>query len=290
MLTAVGLLRSEGPVVNASATSVPAGSVALVNGYPIASTLYARVLGGLAAERKTILVVEDEPTLRETLADALELVAELPSTPEPVAEAAHDTASELSQQIADAGRNPAEVDVVAHGVDPERYRPSGSNGAGGPSDSRPYILFVGALEPRKDVPSLVAAYGHVAREGLPHELVLAGPVSLTTPTVHELLRRGTPIAWVSSGFWFLGSTGGHGPRSAAIRTAQYAAAADDRRRLAFARGLPAITDRGGTTARARLKHVPDEAALRARVDAFDGDAEPPPPARDHVVEEGAVFY
>lgn len=45
------------------------------------------------------------------------------------------------------------------------------------------------------------------------ELVLAGPVSITTPTVHELLRRDVPVAWTSSGFWFLGTTGGGSPRS-----------------------------------------------------------------------------
>ena len=69
------------------------------------------------------------------------------------------------------------------------------------------------------------------------ELVLAGPVSLTTPATHELLRRNIPVAWMSSGYWFLGTTGGQGPRSAAIRTAQYEAAADPSRRFAFARSL-----------------------------------------------------
>jgi CRISPR-associated exonuclease Cas4/CRISPR-associated protein Cas1 len=69
------------------------------------------------------------------------------------------------------------------------------------------------------------------------ELVLAGPVSLTTPALHELLRRETPVAWTSSGFWFLGATGGQGPKSAAVRTAQYAFAADPARRLAFAKAL-----------------------------------------------------
>ena len=71
------------------------------------------------------------------------------------------------------------------------------------------------------------------------ELVIAGPVSLTTPTVNELLRRDIPIAWMSSGFWFLGSTGQQGPRSAAIRTAQYGLAADPARKLAFAKALTA---------------------------------------------------
>lgn len=79
------------------------------------------------------------------------------------------------------------------------------------------------------------------------ELVIAGPVSVTTPAIQELLRRDTPIAWMSSGFWFLGSTGGRGLRSAAIRTAQYAAAADERRRLGFARDLIAAKIRNQRT-------------------------------------------
>jgi len=39
---------------------------------------------------------------------------------------------------------------------------------------RPFILFVGTLEPRKNVPALVRAFGRLARE-IPHDLVLAGP-------------------------------------------------------------------------------------------------------------------
>ncbi len=71
------------------------------------------------------------------------------------------------------------------------------------------------------------------------ELILAGPVSLSTPAIHELLRREIPLAWMSSGFWFLGATGAQGPKSAATKTAQYQAAGDPARRLAFARTLVA---------------------------------------------------
>ena len=39
---------------------------------------------------------------------------------------------------------------------------------------RPFILFVGTLEPRKNVAALVRAFGRLARE-IPHDLVLAGP-------------------------------------------------------------------------------------------------------------------
>lgn len=69
------------------------------------------------------------------------------------------------------------------------------------------------------------------------ELILCGPVSLSTPAMHELLRRNIPVAWMSSGYWFLGTTGGQGPRSAAARTAQYIVAADQARRFNFAKSL-----------------------------------------------------
>jgi glycosyltransferase involved in cell wall biosynthesis len=39
----------------------------------------------------------------------------------------------------------------------------------------PYLLFVGTLEPRKNVLRLVRAYRALAAEGLPHALVLNGP-------------------------------------------------------------------------------------------------------------------
>jgi glycosyltransferase involved in cell wall biosynthesis len=41
---------------------------------------------------------------------------------------------------------------------------------------RPYVLFVGTLEPRKNLVRLVRAYRRIALTGLPHALVLAGPV------------------------------------------------------------------------------------------------------------------
>jgi hypothetical protein len=47
------------------------------------------------------------------VADALELAAELPTTPERVAAEAHATASELSQAIAAAGRHASHVDIAA---------------------------------------------------------------------------------------------------------------------------------------------------------------------------------
>lgn len=60
VLTVVGLLRSGESMVDANAAVVPTESVALVNGYPISSELYARILGGLAAERKTVELAQSD--------------------------------------------------------------------------------------------------------------------------------------------------------------------------------------------------------------------------------------
>jgi glycosyltransferase involved in cell wall biosynthesis len=76
--------------------------------------------------------------------------------------------SEYAKQgaITFAGAEGDRVDVVHGGVDLHRYRPEAPSGL-----RAPYILFVGTLEPRKDVPTLIAAYGEL---DTPHELVLAG--------------------------------------------------------------------------------------------------------------------
>ncbi len=78
----------------------------------------------------------------------------------------------------------AEVFVAPHGVDTRRFRPDepepGSDAghlavvdhrlAAG----RPYLLFVGTLEPRKDLPTLVGAFARVAGDHPEALLVLAG--------------------------------------------------------------------------------------------------------------------
>ncbi len=79
------------------------------------------------------------------------------------------------------------------------------------------------------------------------ELVLVGPVSLSTPALQELSRRDIPIAWMTSGFWLTATTGGKGPRSAAARAAQYAYADDPNRSFGFARALVAAKVRNQRT-------------------------------------------
>lgn len=78
-------------------------------------------------------------------------------------------------------------------------------------------------------------------------VVLYGQVSITTPCLHELMRREIPVAWHSTSGWFLGLTQGLGHRNVELRTHQYQASLDERRCLALARGLVAAKIRNCRT-------------------------------------------
>jgi CRISPR-associated endonuclease Cas1/CRISPR-associated protein Cas4 len=71
------------------------------------------------------------------------------------------------------------------------------------------------------------------------QLVLIGNISITTPVVHELMRRDIPITWLSYGGWFLGHTTGSGHKNVELRTAQYRASFDPGQCLMLARALVA---------------------------------------------------
>ena len=59
---------------------------------------------------------------------------------------------------------------------------------------RPYILYVGTLEPRKNLPSLVTAFEQaVTQSGLPHLLVLAGPRGWKLNALDAVVAR-SPLA------------------------------------------------------------------------------------------------
>ncbi len=53
---------------------------------------------------------------------------------------------------------------------------------------RPYILFVGALEPRKDVPTLIDAHARLA-DRLPHDLVLCGLPAWGVEQIEEAIAK-----------------------------------------------------------------------------------------------------
>lgn len=74
----------------------------------------------------------------------------------------------------------APVSVIPHGVDHDRFRPDepapGADAAAlaAAGVRPPYVAFVGTVEPRKDIPTLVAAYDRVATDHPDLRLVLAG--------------------------------------------------------------------------------------------------------------------
>ena len=119
------------------------------------------------------------------------------------------TADELARWC----RVDGDVVVAHHGVDLDRFRPvesapgsdaallseleigstrvrgSGGAGAGGGAgrlgDGTPFLVFVGTLEPRKDVPTLVHAFARVAGRHSEARLVLAGGAGWGASQVEE---------------------------------------------------------------------------------------------------------
>lgn len=139
---------------------------------------------------------------------------------------------------------PDEVNMFRHGDVPRTPPP--------PADAAMplYVQTPGARIGRSGEQLVVSVEGEADRKvafGDVSELVLAGPVSLSTPALHEAVRREIPIAWLTSGFWFLTTTGSRGPRSAVARRAQYEAASDIGRALRFARELVAAKIRNQRT-------------------------------------------
>jgi glycosyltransferase involved in cell wall biosynthesis len=89
----------------------------------------------------------------------------------------HATRTDLVERI---GIDPARIDVVHNGVDHGAFRPGGAEGEAERARAavgakRPFLLYVGAADARKNVPFLISAY---ARSGVARDvdLVLAGHV------------------------------------------------------------------------------------------------------------------
>ena len=79
------------------------------------------------------------------------------------------------------------------------------------------------------------------------QVVLMGNVGMTTPCLHELMRREIPVTWHSYGGWFLGHTMGLGHKNVELREAQYRASFDPRVSLAVSRSLVAAKIRNSRT-------------------------------------------
>ena len=100
------------------------------------------------------------------------------------------------------------------------------------------------------------------------ELVLFGPVTLTTPALGALLREEIPVTYASSGGWVLGHTVSTGHKNVSVRIAQYRAAFDERKSLMLARSLVAAKIRNSRVFLRRNFKAGDEAARDAAIEAM----------------------
>ena len=81
--------------------------------------------------------------------------------------------------------DPAKLHVVPLAAAPPGPQVDVAEALGRLKVRAPYVLFVGTIEPRKNLVRLVRAYRRVAATGLPHALVLTGPLGWQ----HEALMR-----------------------------------------------------------------------------------------------------
>ena len=128
---------------------------------------------------------------------------------------------------------PDETNLFAHGNPPRPLNPSDDPALplyiqtpGARLRKRGERLIVESKKESVEVPMIDVS-----------QVALFGPVSVTTPALHALMRAEIPVSWFSTGGWFLGHTFGTGSRNVAVREAQYRTAFSARLSLAFARDL-----------------------------------------------------
>jgi glycosyltransferase involved in cell wall biosynthesis len=99
------------------------------------------------------------------------------------------------------------VHVIPHGVDHLRFRPAPEEAAADAAALRragtkpPYVAFIGTLEPRKDVPTLVRAFARLAPSQPELTLLLAGAPGWGARQVDEAVAHsGVPERIVRPGY------------------------------------------------------------------------------------------
>lgn len=100
--------------------------------------------------------------------------------------------SEASKQdiVTLLGTSAERIAVTYEGVDLDFFCPEAAKGRVGEvgarySVRRPYVLYVGKLEPRKNLPTLIKAFASIARQFPDHQLVLAGNPGWDFQAIYE---------------------------------------------------------------------------------------------------------
>ena len=159
---------------------------------------------------------------------------------------------------------PDEVTFFRRGLAPRPLNPSGDT-------ALPlYVQEPGARVGKSGEVLLIEAAGAKTEVALGDvsELVVLGPVTVTTPALGALMREEIPVTYASSGGWVLGHTVSTGHRNVSIRIAQYRAAFDQRRALAVARSLVAAKIRNTRVFLRRNFKQGDEAARDSALEAL----------------------
>ncbi len=104
------------------------------------------------------------------------------------------TADDITEQF---GVPPDRISVIPEGVD-ERFRVEKDS----PRPlAEPYILYVGTIEPRKNLPVLIRAFASIREAGYPHRLALVGGNGWMYEDVYGLIDElGMKEAIITTGF------------------------------------------------------------------------------------------
>ena len=206
-----------------------------------------------AGSRERVRVMLDDELRAKTLAaiSELRLAAASGRMPPPLVDSPKCTRCALAGICL-----PDEVNFFRRGLTPRPLNPAADTALplyvqepGARVTKSGEVLVIETDESKAEVP-----LGEVS------ELVLHGPVSLTTPAIAALLREEIPVTYASTGGWVLGHTVSTGHRNVALRIAQYRAAFDERRCLAFARALVAAKIKNARVFLRRNFKAGDEAA------------------------------
>lgn len=100
------------------------------------------------------------------------------------------------------------------------------------------------------------------------QLVLCGNIMVTAQTVHLLCEAGIPIVHLSSGHWFYGITQGITVKNAFAQEAQFLAARDSARCLAFAKSVVSAKGNNQRTLLRRNASPAPDTALRDIADVL----------------------
>jgi len=94
------------------------------------------------------------------------------------------------QDILNLYKTSTKIEVIPEGVNPPNLEVTTPQETGLPQIKSPYILYLGTIEPRKNLDTLVDAFLELKKEyNLPHSLVLAGEIGWKITALLERIKK-----------------------------------------------------------------------------------------------------